>query len=85
MMAFANSEDPWIDYLIISWLGGCYTTPIIYFFQDGRFGIKIIDPQRRSSLQHLLARTGQAGVGDRSDRSLENTAVVQSYMRINLS
>jgi hypothetical protein len=37
MMAFANTEDPWIDYLIISRLGGCYATPIIQFFQDGRF------------------------------------------------
>jgi hypothetical protein len=44
MMAFANSEDPWIDYLIISRLEGCYATPIIQFFQDGRFRIKI-DPQ----------------------------------------
>jgi hypothetical protein len=34
MMAFTNIEDPWIDYLIISRLGGCYTTPIIQFFQD---------------------------------------------------
>jgi hypothetical protein len=32
MMAFANTEDPWIDYLIISGLGGCYATPIIQFF-----------------------------------------------------
>jgi hypothetical protein len=29
MMAFANTEDPWIDYLIISRLGGCYATRII--------------------------------------------------------
>jgi hypothetical protein len=43
MMAFANTEDPWIDYLIISRLGGCYATPIIQIFQNGRFGIKI-DP-----------------------------------------
>jgi hypothetical protein len=34
MMAFANSEDPWIDYLITSRLGGCYATPIIQFFQE---------------------------------------------------
>jgi hypothetical protein len=33
MMTFANTEDPWIDYLIISRLGGCYTTPIIKFFK----------------------------------------------------
>jgi hypothetical protein len=32
-MAFANTEDPWIDYLIISRLGGCYATPIIKFFK----------------------------------------------------
>jgi hypothetical protein len=44
MMAFANTEDPWIDYLIISRLGGYYATPIIQFFQDGRFGIKIDPP-----------------------------------------
>jgi hypothetical protein len=34
MMAFAITEDPWIDYLIISRLGGCYATPIVQFFQD---------------------------------------------------
>jgi hypothetical protein len=50
MMAFANTEDPWIDYLIISRLGGCYATPIIQIFQDGRFGIKI-DPQLESATQ----------------------------------
>jgi hypothetical protein len=44
MMAFANTEDPWIDYLIISRLGGYYASPIIQYFQDRRFGIKI-DPQ----------------------------------------
>jgi hypothetical protein len=49
MMAFANIEDPWIDYLIISRLG-CYATPIIQFFQDGRFGIKN-DPQLESATQ----------------------------------
>jgi hypothetical protein len=43
MMAFANTEEPWIDYLIISRLGGFYATPIIQFFQDERFRIKI-DP-----------------------------------------
>jgi hypothetical protein len=48
MMAFANTEDPWIDYLIISRLGGYYATPKI--FQDGRFGIKI-DPQLESRTQ----------------------------------
>jgi hypothetical protein len=50
MMAFANTEDPWIDYLIISRLGGCYATPIIQFFQDRRFIIKI-DPQLESATQ----------------------------------
>jgi hypothetical protein len=50
MMDFANIEDPWIDYLIISRLGGCYATPIIQFFQDGRFRIKI-DPQLESATQ----------------------------------
>jgi hypothetical protein len=50
MMAFANTEDPWIDYLIISRLGGCYATPIIQFFQYGRFGIKT-DPQLESATQ----------------------------------
>jgi hypothetical protein len=50
MMAFANTEDPWIDYLIISRLGGYYATPIIQFFQDGRFGIKK-DPQLESATQ----------------------------------
>jgi hypothetical protein len=49
-MAFANTKDPWIDYLIISRLGGCYATPIIQIFQDGRFGIKI-DPQLESATQ----------------------------------
>jgi hypothetical protein len=48
MMAFANTEDPWIDYLIISRLGGCYARPIIQVFQDGRFEIKI-DPQLESA------------------------------------
>jgi hypothetical protein len=43
MMAFANTEDPWIDYLIISRLGGYYATPIIQFFQDGRFKIKQLE------------------------------------------
>jgi hypothetical protein len=32
-MTFTNIEDPWIDYLIISRLGGYYATPIIQFFQ----------------------------------------------------
>jgi hypothetical protein len=50
MMAFANTEVHWIDYLIISRLGGCYATPIIQFFQDGRFRIKI-DPQLESATQ----------------------------------
>jgi hypothetical protein len=50
MMAFANTEDPWIDYLIISRLGGSYATPIIQNFQDGRFGIKIY-PQLESTAQ----------------------------------
>jgi hypothetical protein len=49
-MAFANTEDPWIDYLIISSLGGYYATPIVQFFQDGRFRIKI-DPQLESTTQ----------------------------------
>jgi hypothetical protein len=44
MMGFVDIEDPWIDYLIISRLGGCYAAPIIQFFQDRRFRIKI-DPQ----------------------------------------
>jgi hypothetical protein len=50
MMAFANTEDPLVDYLIISRLGGCYTTPIIQNFQDRRFRIKI-DPQLESATQ----------------------------------
>jgi hypothetical protein len=50
MMAFANTEDPWIDHLIISRLGDYYATPIIQFFQDGRFRIKI-DPQLESATQ----------------------------------
>jgi hypothetical protein len=50
MMASANNEDPWIDYLIISRLGGCYATPIIQFFQDRRFKSKI-DPQLYSTTQ----------------------------------
>jgi hypothetical protein len=33
MMAFANTEDPWIDYLIISRLEGCYVVPIIQIFK----------------------------------------------------
>jgi hypothetical protein len=48
MMAFVDTEDPWIDYLIILRLGGCYATPVIQFFQDRRFIIKI-DPQLESS------------------------------------
>jgi hypothetical protein len=50
MMTFANTDDPWIDYLIISRLGGHYATPIVQFFQDGRSGIKI-DPQLESATQ----------------------------------
>jgi hypothetical protein len=50
MMAFTNTEDPWIDLLIISRLGGCNATPIIQFFQDRRFRIKI-DPQLESATQ----------------------------------
>jgi hypothetical protein len=50
MMAFANTEDPWIDDLIISRLGGCYVVPIIQVFQDGRFRSKI-DPQLESTTQ----------------------------------
>jgi hypothetical protein len=50
MMAFANTEDHWIDYLFISRLGGCNATLIIQFFQDRRFRIKI-DPQLESATQ----------------------------------
>jgi hypothetical protein len=50
MMAFTNTKDPWIDYLIISRLVGYYATPIVQFFQDGRFRIKI-DPQLESATQ----------------------------------
>jgi hypothetical protein len=50
MMAFANTEDPWIDYLIISRLRGCYATAIIQLFQDERFGIKT-DPQLEFATQ----------------------------------
>jgi hypothetical protein len=50
MMAFVNTEDPCTDYLIISRLVGCYATPIIQIFQDGRFGIKI-DPQLEFATQ----------------------------------
>jgi hypothetical protein len=50
MMAFMNFEDPWIDYPIISRLGGCYAAPIIQFFQDGRFRSKI-DLQLESTTQ----------------------------------
>jgi hypothetical protein len=50
MMAFMDTEDPWIDYLIISRLGGCYATPLIEFFQHRRFGI-MIDPQLESATQ----------------------------------
>jgi hypothetical protein len=49
-MDFMDTEDPWIDYLIISRLGGYYATSIIRFFQDGRFGINI-DPQLESATQ----------------------------------
>jgi hypothetical protein len=50
MMAFANTEDTWIDYLVISRLGGYYATPIIQIFQDRRFRIKT-DPQLESATQ----------------------------------
>jgi hypothetical protein len=49
-MAFTNTEDPWIYYIIISSLGGCYAVPIIQIFQDGRFKINI-DPQLESATQ----------------------------------
>jgi hypothetical protein len=57
MMAFANTEDPWIDYLIISRLGGYYATPIVQFFQDGRFRIKIepqLEPANQPRARGLL-------------------------------
>jgi hypothetical protein len=50
MMTSANTEDPWIDLSIVPRLGGCYATPIIQFFQDERFEIKI-DPQLESATQ----------------------------------
>jgi hypothetical protein len=50
MMAFANTEDPWIDYLIISRVGGYYATPIVQFFQDRRFRITT-DPQLEYATQ----------------------------------
>jgi hypothetical protein len=49
MMVFTNTEDPWIDYLIISRLGGYYANPSFNFFKT-RFGIKI-DPQLESTTQ----------------------------------
>jgi hypothetical protein len=52
-VAFTNTEDPWIDYLIISRLEGCYATPNIQIFQDGRFKIKI-DPQPKLDVAHLF-------------------------------
>jgi hypothetical protein len=55
MMASANTEDPWIDYLIISRLGGCYATPIIQIFQDGRFRITT-DPQLMFATQPKARR-----------------------------
>jgi hypothetical protein len=55
-MAFVNTEDPWIDYLIISRLGGCYATPIIQIFQDERFGIKIDQSQLESTTQPKARR-----------------------------
>jgi hypothetical protein len=50
MMAFTNTEDPWIDSSIVPRLGGYYATPIIQIFQNGRFGIKI-DPELESATQ----------------------------------
>jgi hypothetical protein len=50
MMAFVNTEHPWIEYIIISRLEGCYATPTIQIFQDGRFGINI-NPQLESATQ----------------------------------
>jgi hypothetical protein len=50
MMTFTNTEGPCIDYLIISRHGGYYATPIVQFFEDGRFGVKI-DPQLESVTQ----------------------------------
>jgi hypothetical protein len=49
MMVFTNTEDPWIDYLINSRLGGYYANPSFNFFKT-RFGIKI-DPQLESTTQ----------------------------------
>jgi hypothetical protein len=63
MMAFVNIEDPCIDYLIISRLEGCYATPIIQFFQDGRFRIKT-DPHLESATQ-TKARGGGTPYGVR--------------------
>jgi hypothetical protein len=33
MMAFVDTEDPWIDYIFISRLGGCYAIPSFKFFK----------------------------------------------------
>jgi hypothetical protein len=52
MMTSANTEDPWIVSSIVPRLGGCYATPIIQVFQDGRFGIKI-DPQLESTTKPM--------------------------------
>jgi predicted esterase YcpF (UPF0227 family) len=60
MMSFANIEDPWIDYLIISRLGGYYATPIVQFFQD-----KIrnqVDPQLEPATQPKAQGTTPYGV-----------------------
>jgi hypothetical protein len=70
MMAFANTEDPWIDYLVISRLGGYYAIPIVQLFQDGS-RIKI-DPQQ--SLQ-LNLRLGGYSIW---------SAILQSHFHINL-
>jgi predicted esterase YcpF (UPF0227 family) len=48
MMTFTNTEDPWIDYLIISRLGGSYATTIIQLFQRRKI---TIDPQLESTTQ----------------------------------
>jgi hypothetical protein len=50
MMAFASTEDPWIDYLIISRLGVAMLHPSFKFFQDRRFRIKT-DPPPESVTQ----------------------------------
>jgi hypothetical protein len=83
----ASAKDPWIDYLIISRLGGCYATPIIQFFQDGSAILQphfhIISTSRLMSWTTFQPRGRSSTIEDFSkqySRTLKNySKMLQDY------